>query len=92
MYCSVYANVFVCCIHRPPNSSFDLLNRLHDVLCNLDVSPFSHFILVGDFIVDFCLPNRSLYDKLLSDTSCFMLQQVVTELTHFSHSGATYAC
>ena len=91
MYCSVYANVFVCCIHRPPNSSFDLLNRLHDVLCNLDVSPFSHFILVGDFIVDFCLPT-GLCMTNYSVLPHVLLQQVVTELTHFSHSGTTYAC
>ena len=64
-----------------------ILNSLHYVLCNLDVSLFSHFILVGDFNVDFLSPNRHLYHKLLSITSCFLLQQVVTEPTHFSHLG-----
>ena len=44
---------------------FDVLNRLHSVLCNLDASLFSHFILVGDFN-DFLSPNWPLYDKLLS--------------------------
>ena len=75
----------ICLLYRPPSSSFEVLNSLHDVLCNLDVSLFSHFILVGDFNVDFLSPNRPLYDKLLSITSCFLLQQVVTKTTHFSH-------
>ena len=77
----------ICLLYRPPSSSFEVLNSLHDVLCNLDVSLFSHFILVGDFNVDFLSPNRPLYHKLLSITSCFLLQQVVTEPTHFSHLG-----
>ena len=46
-------------------SSFDVLNNLHDVLSNLDVSLFSRFILVGDFNVDFLSPNWPLYHKLL---------------------------
>ena len=37
--------------------------------------------------MDFLSPNRPLYHKLLSVTSCFLLQQVVTEPTHFSHPG-----
>ena len=74
-------------LYRPPCNNFDLLNSLHDTLCNLDVSLFSHFILVCDFNVDFLSPNHPLYDILLSVTSCFLLQQVVTEPTHFSHSG-----
>ena len=85
MYCCLPHNLCICLLYRPPSSSFEVLNSLHDVLCNLDVSLFSHFILVGDFNVDFLSPNRPLYDKLLSITSCFLLQQVVTKTTHFSH-------
>ena len=77
----------ICLLYRYPNTCFDVLNSLHDTFCNLDVSLFSHFILVGDLNVDFLSPNRPLYDKLLSVTSCFLLQQAVTEPTHFSHSG-----
>ena len=38
----------ICLLYRPPNSSFDVLDSMHDILCDLDVSLFSHFILVGD--------------------------------------------
>ena len=80
--------VCICLLYRPPSSGFDVLDSLHDSLCNLDVSLFSHFILLGDFNVDFLSPNRPLFAKLLSITSCFLLEQVVTEPTHFSHSGS----
>ena len=80
--------VCICLLHRPPSSGFDVLDSLHDSLCNLDVSLFSHFILLGDFNVDFLSPNRPLFAKLLSITSCFLLEQVVTEPTHFSHLGS----
>ena len=47
--------------------------------------PTSFLLAISMWI--FLSPNRPLYDKLLGITSCFLLQQVVTEPTHFSHLG-----
>ena len=47
--------------------------------------PTSFLLAISMWI--FLSPNRPLYHKLLSTTSCFLLQQVVTEPTHFSHLG-----
>ena len=57
------------------------------MLCNIDVSLFSHFILIGDFNVDVVSPNRPLFSKLMNITSSCLLSQIVTEPTHFSHAG-----
>ena len=60
---------------------------LYSVLCSIDVALYSHFFLVGDFNIDFTSHNHPLYCKLLSITSSFVLTQVVSEPTHFSHAG-----
>ena len=56
--------MLACLLYRPPNSSVDVLDNLYSALCNLDVSLFSHFMLVGDFNVDFMSPSRPLFSKL----------------------------
>ena len=73
--------------YRPPGSDINILDNLYSALCNIDVSLFSHFILIGDFNVDVMSPNRPLFSKLMNITSSFLLYQIVTEPTHFSHAG-----
>jgi len=74
--------------YRPPNSSAITLDNLYSTLCNLEICLFSHFILIGDFNVDFTVSsNHYLSSKLHSIASSFVLSQVVTQPTHFSHDG-----
>ena len=39
--------VCICLLYRPPNSCFDVLNSLHDTICNLDVSLFPTLFLLA---------------------------------------------
>jgi len=77
----------ICLFYRPPNSSIEVLDNLCSVLGNIDVSLFSHFILIGDFNVDVMSPSQPLFSKLMSIASSFLLSQAVVEPTHFSHTG-----
>ena len=79
--------ICVCLFYIPPNSSLNVLDRLYSVLCSSDVALYSHFFLMGDFSIDLMSPNHTIHCKLLSITSNFVLTQVVSELTHFSHVG-----
>ena len=61
MYCCILigsCKLCICLPYRPPSSSAD------NLYSNLDVSLFSHFILVGDFNVDFMSPSWPLFSKL----------------------------
>ena len=75
--------------YRPPNSSNSLLDSLFTVLCNLNVSLFSSFFLLGDFNIDYFCTHTSLFSKLLSVTSSFNLCQVVSEPTRVTHNSCT---
>ncbi len=78
----------LCLLYRPPGSGVDILDQLHSMLGNLNISLFSHFLLIGDFNVNYFAQFRSpLFSKLVTVTSSFSLSQIVTEPTHFSHSG-----
>ena len=52
-----YCKVCVCLLYRPPNSNNDFFDSLYDILCTLDISLFSNFLLLGDFNVDFFYLN-----------------------------------
>ena len=82
-----HCKVCVCLLYRPPNSSNDFFDNLYDVLCTLDISLFSNFLLLGDFNIDFLLQSHPLFSKLACITSSFLLHQVVCHPTHFSYSG-----
>ena len=79
----------VAIFYRPPNSNPTLLDSLFTTLCNLDVSVFSNFYLLGDFNIDFFCASNPLYHKLLSIVSSFNLEQVVTEPTRVFKNSAT---
>ena len=65
-----------------PSSSFDVL---FDVLCSLNVTCFSNFILLGDFNVD-VMSHSPLCNHLDNILQSFSLSQVVTEPTHIKHN------
>lgn len=56
--------VCVCLLYRPPNSSCDFLDYLYDVLCSIDISLFSNFLLLGDFNIDFFSSKSSSIFKI----------------------------
>ena len=58
----------VCLFYRRPSNCAEVLDSLYSVLCNVDVSLFSHFVLIGDFI-DFMSPRQPLFSMLQCITS-----------------------
>ena len=60
--CKVYMCLLV-------DSSCDYL---YDVLCSIDISLFSNFLLLGDFNIDFSSQNHPLFSKLVCITSSFL--------------------
>ncbi len=75
-------------VYRPPSSSsVEFLDSLYNTLCSLDVDLFSNFILVGDLNIDFLSQTHQHFSQLLSITTSFLLHQVITTPTHFSHLG-----
>ena len=75
--------------YRPPHSSSFVLDSLFTVLCNLNVSIFAIFYLIGDFNIDYFCTSHPLYCKLTSVVSSFNLTQIVTEPTRTTNSSAT---
>jgi len=79
----------VCLLYRPPSHTSDVLNSLYDTLFSLNTSLFTNFILVGDFNIDLCNHNSTLYSKLVSVTSTFFVYQVIKEPTRHVPSGSS---
>ena len=69
------------------NSCADILDSLYSTLCRIDIFLFSHFVLVGYFNVDLSTSSHPLSPKLHNIASSFILSQIVTQPTHFSHAG-----
>ena len=61
--------VCVCLLYRPPNSSCDFLDYLYDVLCSIDISLFSNFLLLGDLNIDLLAQNQLVFSSFIS-TGC----------------------
>ena len=61
--------VCVCLLYRPPNSSCDCLDYLYDVLCSIDISLFSNFLLLGDLNIDLLAQNQLVFSSFIS-TGC----------------------
>ena len=87
--CSPSPDFTITLFYRPPCSNVCVLDRLFSTLCNLDVSAFSNFYLIGDFNVNFVCEASPFYSNLLSIVSSFNLTQVVTEPTRISSNTAT---
>ena len=70
MFCSSRQHspdLTIALLYRPPNSCSSLFDTLFRTLCNLDVSVFSNFVLLGDFNIDyFCTQSPLFLDLILS--------------------------
>ena len=75
--------------YRPPNSSSFIIDSLFTVLCNLNVSLFSNFYLIGDFNIDYFCTSHPFYYNLTSVVSSFNLTQLVYEPTRITNSSTT---
>ena len=76
-------------MYRPPNSCQSLFDTLFCTLCNLDVSMFSNFVLLGDFNIDYFCTQSPLFSKLNFIVSSFNLTQLVSEPTRVSNNSST---
>ena len=75
--------------YRPPSSSVSYLDNLFTVLCNINVSLFSNFVLLGDFNINYFCTQPLLFSKLMSIFSSFNLVQVVSEATRVTENSCT---
>ena len=62
--------VFACCTD-PLIVVVTFFDYLYGVLCSIDISLFSNFLLLGDFNIDFLAQNHPLFSKLVCITSSF---------------------
>ena len=80
--------LFIGTFYHLPSSLHDL-SVLSSTLQNLRHSVLSNLILVGDFNVHYSpSSSSSLYRDLKSIAVSYSLSQVITDPTHFSHSGS----
>ena len=92
MFCSSRQHspdLTIALLYRPPNSCSSLFDTLFCTLCNLDVSVFSNFVLLGDFNIDYFCTQSPLFSRLNSVTSSFNLTQLVTEPTRVCGNSCT---
>ena len=93
LFCSLHyrnsPDLTIALFYRPPNSCPSLLDSLFTTLCNLNVSVFSNFILLGDFNIDYFCTQSSLFSKLSLISSSIDLTQVVSEPTRVSDHTCT---
>jgi len=75
--------------YRPPNSSEHIFDIFCNVLASLNISVFSHFVLVGDFNVNINNTSHHLYHKVCSLVDYFNFTQVVSGFTHTAPGGST---
>ena len=73
--------------YRPPSSSCSIFDDLQLCLEELSAITLHHFVLLGDFNVDYLKPSHPLFTHLHSIATYFFLEQVVSSPTHFSHTG-----
>ena len=79
----------VALVYRPPNSYPIFFDTLFSTLCNLDVSLFSNFVLLGDFNVNYFCTQNPLFSRLNSVTLSFNLTQLVAEPTRVCDTSCT---
>ena len=75
-------SLFLGTFYRQPSSLSSSFDVLFDVLCSLNVTCFSNFILLGGFNVDVMS-----HSPLCNHLDNILLSQVVTEPTHIKHNG-----
>ena len=75
--------------YRPPSSPVSIFDILTSFLAFLDISQFSHFILLGDFNINLRNSSHPLYNTFCNFVDYFSLSQVVTNDTHIAPNGHT---
>ena len=81
-----------CCIgvlYRPPDSNHLVLDNVNHVLCTMDHTLFSNFVLLGDFNIDYNNTSHPFHHHLLGFMSTLCLTQVVSEPTCLSSHSST---
>ena len=81
-----------CCIgvlYRPPDSNHSVLDNVNHVLCTMDHTLFSNFVLLGDFNIDYNNTSHPFHHHLLGFMSTLCLTQVVSEPTRLSSHSST---
>ena len=79
--------LFIGTFYCPP-SSHESLSILSSLLSNLRPSILSNLILVDDFNIDFAPSSSSpRFFQLQALADSYSLRQVISDPTHFSHSG-----
>ena len=76
------------CVCVVASSGSEFLDTLYDTLCSLNVDLFANFILIGDLNIDFLSHSHQQFSHLVNITTSFLLHQVVTSPTKFSHFGS----
>ena len=61
--------------YRPPSSSSVIFDNFCTYLESLNIAQYSHFILLGDFNVNFVNSSHPLYSKLCNIMSTYCLSQ-----------------
>ena len=75
--------------YRPPNSNPVVMESLFTILCNLNVSVFSHFYFMGDFNINYFCTSHPSYCNLTFVVSSFNLTQIVPEPMRITNCSAT---
>ena len=75
--------------YRPPNSPILIFDTLFSALASLNISVFSHFVLLGDFSVNMNDTSHHLYHKVHSLLNYFKFTQVVSDFTYTAPCGTT---
>ena len=95
LFCALHVppaliSLLLCFTDHPALINTCVLDKLFSTLCNLDMSVFSNFYLIGDFNINFVCETSPFHSNLLSIVSSFDLIQVVsTEPTRVSLNTAT---
>ena len=81
-----------CCIgvlYHPPDSNHSVLDNVNHVLCTMDHTSFSNFVLLGDFNIDYNNTSHPFHHHVLGFMSILCLTQVVSEPTRLSSHSST---
>ena len=71
--------LLIASIYRPPNTTVDTFDKIHDFIRNLDCE-HKDFVMVGDLNCDFLAKNKTSNTNRSNDMlELFQIKQVITE-------------
>ena len=77
----------MCLLYHPPSSRVSIFDSLCHTLQIVNPARFSTFLILGDFNVNFCTPDRFLFSHIQDILLSFSLHQAVPSHTYISQSG-----